>query len=245
LLVLPYVATLEHKVLAAAAARTHLPVATLLAISTAQTALLLAVAVGVGLWAARKLGLGTPLIGALIARRPLPEGTGRTLLLALAIGIAMGILLILLDKFVFAPLPSVAELIRNAGTGAAKPSAWQGFLASFYGGLDEEILMRLGLVSLLALIFRTLGRMRGGNRDVVLPSSAFWAANIATAVLFGLGHLPATAALAPLTPALVTRAIVLNGSVGIVFGMFYRRYGLEWAMLSHFGVDLVAHVALG
>jgi hypothetical protein len=245
LLVLPYVATLESKALAAAAARTHLGVDTLLAISIAQTAVLLAVAVGVGLWAARKLGLGTPLIAALVTRTPMPKKVGRTLLLALVLGIAMGVLLILLDKFVFAPLPSVAELIRNAGTGGVKPGPWQGLLASFYGALDEEILMRLGLVSLLALVFRSLGRMGGGNRDVLLPSWAFWAANIAAAVLFGLGHLPATAALAPLTQALVVRAIVLNGLVGIVCGVLYRRYGLEWAMGSHFGADIVLHVAVG
>ena len=38
--------------------------------------------------------------------------------------------------------------------------------------------------------------------------------------------------------------IVLNGSAGLVFGELYRRFGLEWAMTSHFGVDIVAHVAL-
>jgi membrane protease YdiL (CAAX protease family) len=72
----------------------------------------------------------------------------------------------------------------------------------------------------------------------------FWTANIATAVLFGLGHLPATAALAPLSVALVVRAVVLNGTAGLVFGALYGRYGLEWAMTSHFGVDVVVHVAL-
>jgi len=63
-------------------------------------------------------------------------------------------------------------------------------------------------------------------------------------VLFELGHLPATAALAPLSVALVLRAVVLNAIAGLVFGVLYRRYGLEWAMTSHFGVDIAAHVAL-
>jgi hypothetical protein len=65
---------------------------------------------------------------------------------------------------------------------------------------------------------------------LALPTGAFWTANILAAVLFGLGHLPATAALAPLSAALVVRAIVLNGTGGVVFGELYRRYGLEWAM---------------
>jgi membrane protease YdiL (CAAX protease family) len=86
--------------------------------------------------------------------------------------------------------------------------------------------------------------MLGVNRELSLPIGPFWAANVLAAVLFGLGHLPATAALAPLSGALVVRAIVLNGAAGLVFGELYRRYGLEWAMTSHFGVDIVAHVAL-
>ena len=233
-LVLPYVATLENKALAAAAARTHLEVRNLLAFSVLQAALLLAVAVVVGQWAAWKLGLGTPLIVALLTRRPAPERTLSTLLVAFTLGIVTALALVLLDRWAFAPVPSVAELIRNAESGNAKPNTWQGFLASFYGALDEEILMRLGLLSLFALAFRTLFRKRGGNRELVLPTGVFWAANIVAAVIFGLGHLPATAALAPLSVALVIKAVV----------ELYRRYGLEWAMTSHFGVDIVAHVAL-
>ncbi len=245
ILVLPYVATLESKAFAEAAARTHLDVRELLAISIAQTAALLAIAVLVGLWAARKLGLGTPLVAAFLTRSPAPEKTRSTLLIAVVVGIVTAFALMALDRWVFAPIPSVAELIRNAASGSAKPSAWQGFLASFYGALDEEILVRLGLMSLLALAFRTLARKCGANRESMLPSGVFWTANIVAAVLFGLGHLPATATLAPLSTALVIRAIVLNGAAGLVFGALYRRYGLEWAMASHFSVDIVTHVAFG
>jgi len=196
-LVLPYVGALENKALAAAAARAHLEVRGLLAISVVQAALLLAVAVVVGQWAAWKLGLGTPLIVALLNRRPAPENTLSTLLIAFALGIVTALALVLLDRWAFAPIPSVAELLHNAESGSAKPSAWQGFLACFYGALDEEILMRFGLVSLLALALRTLVRSLGANRKLPLPIGLFWAANILAAVLFGLGHLPATAALAP------------------------------------------------
>ena len=148
-----------------------------------------------------------------------------------------------LKTAVVAPNPSVAELIRNAETGSAKPGSWQGLLASFYGALDEEILIRLGLMSLVALAFRTMARILGADRELALPTGVFWAPNIVTAVIFGLGHLPATAALAPLSVALVVRAVVLNGTAGLLFGLLYKRYGLEWAMVSHFGVDIVAHVA--
>jgi hypothetical protein len=244
LLVLPYVAALENKPLAAAAERHHFEVRELLAISVAQTAVLLALAVALGQWAAGKLGLGTPLVAALVTRRPAPEKTLPTLLIAFALGILMALAFLMLDHWVFAPIPSVAELINNAASGRAKPGARQGLLASFYGAVDEEILMRLGLLSILAMAFRTVARMCGANRELPLPTGVFWTANIVTAVLFGLGHLPATAALAPLSVALVVRAVVLNGTAGLVFGALYRRDGLEWAMASHFGVDIVAHIAL-
>jgi hypothetical protein len=241
-LVFPYVITLESAALAAASKRMHLGVPALLAISALQSAVLLAVAVLVGLWASRKLGLRTPLISAFLTGQPAPRRTGWTLLLAIALGALGGVALYALDRFVFMPFPSVAELVRHATATGTVPGPLQGFLASFYGALDEEILMRLGLLSVLALILRSVTRLFGANGEVPLPASVFWMANIAAAVLFGLGHLPATAALAPLTPVLVVRAIVLNGTVGLLFGALYRRYGLEWAMASHFGADILLHV---
>src|ERR1700752_2908070 len=48
------------------------------------------------------------------------------------------------------------------------------------------------VVSIFALAFRTLARMCRSNRELPLPTGVFWAAYIVTAVLFGLGHLPAT-----------------------------------------------------
>ena len=134
-LVLPYITTLEKKALAAAALRTHLKVGKLIAISVVQTAILLAVAVIVGRWAARKLGLGTPLIEALLTGRSVSERSLSTLPVALALGILTALALMMLDRWVFAPLPAVAELIRNAESGSARPTAWQGLLASFYGAI--------------------------------------------------------------------------------------------------------------
>ena len=237
-LVLPYVLALQRAAVAAAIERTHMGAAQLLLISTAQTALLLLIAVLAGLWASRRLGLAVPLVSAWLTAQPLPRDAGRSLLWAFAIGLAVGAVLILLDMLVFAHMPSLAPLVNSASNGGARPSAWQGLLASFYGGIDEEILLRLGLMSVLALGLRALFR----RRDIALPPAIFWTANILAAVLFGLGHLPATAALVPLTAAVVLRAIMLNGVAGIVFGVLFRRYGLEWAMVSHFAADIVLHV---
>ena len=244
LLVLPYVAALEANALAAAAARAHVTIWQALAVSFAQSVVLLGVAVFAGLWASRQLGLRTPLFTALYSAEPVSDRTLQTLLFAFGLGVAIAIVIAVLDRFVFQNFASVSLLVERAQAGAVHPVRWRGFLASFYGAFDEEILMRLGLLSLLALLFRTIARW--GNPDTVaLPAGVFWAANIVAALLFGLGHLPATAAIAPLTGALVVRAVVLNGAAGLVFGWLYRRFGLEWAMASHFGADLVLHVLIG
>ena len=113
-------------------------------------------------------------------------------------------------------------------------------LASFYGGIAEEILLRLFVMSL----FVWLGRLISKTPDSKPTTLVFWIANILAAVLFGLGHLPATSLLVPLTPLIVIRAIVLNGLLGIVFGWLYWKRGLESAMISHFSADLVLHVLL-
>ena len=42
----------------------------------------------------------------------------------------------------------------------------------------------------------------------------------------------------------MTRAIVLNGVGGLVFGWLYWTFGLEAAMVSHFSADIVIHVIM-
>ena len=73
-------------------------------------------------------------------------------------------------------------------------------------------------------------------------SGAFWIAIVVVAVVFGLGHLPATSAVTPLTPTVVSRALVLNGIAGIAFGYLYWRHGLEAAMIGHMSAHLVMQI---
>ena len=89
-----------------------------------------------------------------------------------------------------------------------------------------------------------LGRFVSKTEDGHPTLAVLWIANILAAILFGLGHLPATAALFPITPLVIIRAIVLNGLIGIAFGYLYFKHGLESAMLSHFTADSVLHVLL-
>jgi hypothetical protein len=110
--------------------------------------------------------------------------------------------------------------------------------AIFYGGITEEILVRWGLMSLFVWALWKL--LKWG---VTLPSSAIYqGAILLTALLFGLLHLPATMAIAPLTPIVIIRALLLNGIVGITYGWLFWQYSLEAAMLAHASFHLLAFV---
>jgi membrane protease YdiL (CAAX protease family) len=98
------------------------------------------------------------------------------------------------------------------------------------------------LLSFLALGIATIDRVLT-RREFALTPAGFWIANIVAAVLFGLGHLPVTARLVPLTSVVVTRAIALNGIVGLVAGYLFWRRGIEMAIACHFSADIVLHVA--
>jgi membrane protease YdiL (CAAX protease family) len=112
---------------------------------------------------------------------------------------------------------------------------WQGFLGSFYGGIVEEILLRLFLVTLLVWILWRFHQKRNGA-----PSKTIvWIAIVFAAVVFGLSHLPATAALTTITSLVIFRAVLLNGIAGIIFGWLFWKKGLEAAIISHFVADIV------
>lgn len=201
-----------------------------------QNGILVAVAVLAGLWLARRAGLGAPVLEAWLRRNPLPRRGGTLLRAAIPLGVGGAVLIILLDGLVF----SRALLEGGLEADVAHPPAWQGLLASLYGGITEELFLRLFLMSALAWLLGKVWPGEGG-----LPSAgAMWTANVLAAVLFGLGHLPATAALVALTPLVVLRAIVLNGVVGVACGWLYWHQGLEMAMGAHSSADIVLHVLL-
>jgi hypothetical protein len=229
LAVLPYSFSLSRDKLSQA----KLPLPVLELISFLQTALLIAVAVSVGMLAAKPIGLGAPLIESAQAGKPDWISFLGSLPLVVGLGVLSVALLALFERFVFAP--HVPEALR---TRDVKTSPWKRLLASFYGGLDEEILMRLFLVSGLAW---TLGRF-WQNVDGLPAIGAYWTAIVVASVLFGLGHLPTTKTLTPLTSMIVVRAVVLNGILGIATGWLYWKYGLESAIVSHFCADLLLHL---
>lgn len=78
-----------------------------------------------------------------------------------------------------------------------------------------------------------------------ISAAYFIAANITAALLFAAGHLPATMAFfGRISPLILVRCFVLNGGFALIFGRFYRKYGIQYAMLAHFGLHLISKLIL-
>ena len=109
------------------------------------------------------------------------------------------------------------------------------FLSSItYGGVVEEVMLRLFLMSLIAFIIMKISR----NTEPTTANLVI--ANVVASAIFAAGHLPATATTLGLDALLVARCFIMNGTFGIAFGRLYRKYGIGYAMLGHAGVHVVS-----
>jgi membrane protease YdiL (CAAX protease family) len=214
----------------------------LIALQIVQSAILFAIMIFGGLFFASRVGLGTPILEAATHGEPVANKVRAILPLSIVLGVIVTLIVLGLEFYVFQPalLRELSDPANILNLKTSQPAAWKGFLASFYGGIAEESQIRLFVMSLFAWLGRFFSRTPEGKpTDTVI-----WIANILAAVVFGLGHLPAMALHVPLTPLVITRAVVLNGLLGIIFGWLYWKRGLEAAMISHFSADLILHVLL-
>jgi hypothetical protein len=188
----------------------------------------------------KRIGLSAPTLDS-VTKGESASGKLRSLLpISIVLGVVAALLIIGLD-FIFQPM-----LLKELGDNAevlkqvAQPAVWKGFLASFYGGIGEEIQLRLFMMSLLAWLGSFIRRTPEGKPTSVI----LWIANILAALLFGLGHLGGMSLILPLTALVVIRTVLVNSVGGIIFGWLYQTRGLESAMIAHFTADIVLHVLL-
>ncbi len=130
------------------------------------------------------------------------------------------------------------ELILNASGVSiiiGMPPAWQyRLLAVIYGAINEEVLLRLLLMSFIVWI---LQKVTQSARDWT-----YWSGIVVVAVLFGVGHIPGVKAITTITPAVLAQILILNGIAGVIFGYLYWKYNLVSAMLAHGAADIILHV---
>jgi len=211
-----------------------LPLGVAIALIPIQGALFFAIVIFFGLYLGQRIGLGVPfLMGRLESRTP--SGFRPTLMLSVGLGALAGAVIFVLDRYVFALAiePMTAVLQGNS-------PLWTRLLLSFYAGINEELAMRLGLMTVIVWITWKI-KATSDNKPT---SAGVWIAIVIVSIIFSLGHLPMTARFMEITLLVVIRAIVLNAIASIIFSWLYWRRGLEAAMVSHFSTDIVLHVLL-
>ncbi len=127
-------------------------------------------------------------------------------------------------------IPQVAAMYQG------KPSFAYWMASVLYGGVIEEVMLRLFMMSLIAYLAWKVFFRREANP----PTGVIIAANIIAALLFAAGHLPSTMQMfGEITPMILLRCFLLNGAGGLVFGYLYRKYGIQYSMLAHAGAHVV------
>lgn len=207
----------------------------MISIAALQIGLISFVLSWIGLKLTERTGLTLPLLKTWFAEKKKPVMDRSALKLALIGGAIGSLFLIITDLFLFQPhMPKLGN-----GEGAVW---WKATLAGvLYGGIVEEVLMRLFLMTLivwlLAFIFKK-------SRETI-PSSLYWIGITLAALLFSAGHLPATEALyGELNNIIIARAFVLNGVLAVFFGYLFWKKGLEYAMIAHMMVHVVTQLVL-
>jgi hypothetical protein len=217
----------------------HMPTGQLVLAQMLRNLIFSVPAVGIGLLAARRIGLGAPYLESRLDGAPPPAApfssiVGPALLWAtITAGVAFGIDAIFVHGFgVTFPAPEIHARIQV--------DWWPNGLASFWAPFAEETFDRLFLLSLIAWAILGIFRIRGEGRG---RTAALWVANAATALFFGWYHISNEQMFAAQVPAIVAvRTVFIILPVGLAFGWLYFRRGLEAAILAHCAIDLIAHV---
>ncbi|WP_306553103.1 CPBP family intramembrane glutamic endopeptidase [Acidovorax sp.] len=207
-----------------------LPLWAVVLLSGLQTAVLLALAVAVGVWLAPRVGLRAPVVSSWLAGQPIGPALRTQLTPGVLGGVAGATWLWALSR------------VEPAALQPSDPaSAMPLVVKLLYGGVTEELLVRWGVMTLLLWLGWRVVQRGQGQPDKVLVALAV----LLSAVLFALGHLPAAQVLAGvLTVPVVAFVLVGNTAFGLVAGWLYARHGLESAILAHVLVHLLSYPLL-
>jgi hypothetical protein len=201
-------------------------------LSLVQPAIILSAAVLVGVALAPRLGLTAPVAEAAAGGGDVVSAFKPQIVPGIVGGFTGGVAVVL-TALLWKPFLSPGVVARIAELGKFFPFPTR----LLYGGITEELLLRWGVMTLLAWAAWRLFQ-KGQSR----PKAAYFvAAILISSVIFGIGHLPIAYMLLPeATPALTLFVIVGNSIFGLVAGYLFWKKGLESAVIAH----MLAHVVM-
>lgn len=212
----------------------NLSIPLIMTINTFANTVVVFILVFIGVLLLRRTGLTVPYLNAWIHRKEMPKFSFEWLLIAITFSFFGSLLIIVFDQTIFMRFIDMPEQVNNI-------TWWHGLLAMFYGGITEELMVRLFAMTFIVWLLAVITKRQAGN----IPTSFYIIGILGATLLFGLGHLPATLKVfGELTPILVVRGLFLNGLLGIFFGYLYYKKGLEYAIIAHLSADLFLHVII-
>lgn len=184
----------------------------------------------VGLWISKKAQLGATVIESFFSNQKnrTQPNFYKTILYPIALSIVLALLLLMVHKLTryYFPVNNIIE----------RPSKPFIGIVSFSAGITEEIMFRLGLMSLIVVVIQHF------KKETNPSSSVVWMSIIITALCFGLMHLPQSKNFSNLTLVTVSSTMIGNLITGTFFGWVYWKRGLLAAIIVHVVWDLVFHV---
>ena len=195
--------------------------------AAAQAIILVSLAALAGCWAAPKMGLDAPWLRFLANRTKQTNEMPSIFFASTIVAFAVAVLLVAIDALVGDTLSS--------GSG---PAAELGNLEMplvtkiLYGGVAEEIMVRWGLLSLIAVGLTKLKL----NRVMALSSAV-----VLSSLVFAAGHLPLLFQIveAP-SLSLVMTIVIANTAAGTAFAILFVKRGLEAAVIAHAGAHILS-----
>jgi hypothetical protein len=205
-------------------------------LSIVQTAILLSIAIFIGIQLAPLVGLSAPAAEALARGNSFISALKPQVLPGLIAGFIAGVA-ILSSWLLFRPILPPVFVTRAETLNSSMPLLTR----LLYGGITEELLLRWGLLTLLAWVaWRIFQGGRGRPRAIY-----FVGAIVISSVVFGIGHLPLVSALeVDFTLTIVAFIVLANSLFGLIAGYLYWQKGLEAAIIAHMSTHIVILTAI-
>jgi hypothetical protein len=150
---------------------------------------------------------------------------------AVLTGVGLGIIAAILNRVM--TLPALFPAPHSL------PTLDANLLKALYGGIFEELCLRLLAVPIAAILIFSIERTFSQKMDWAPRKPVLWLAVSLVALLYGCANLVVAAYYGQtLTIFIAARVLLTHGMLGLAFGWLFWRKGIEAAILAHLTTNL-------